>query len=98
MRTKSANALFSKRLWRASFAKAYEEAGYLLGIGVAIAKAREKAGLSQRDLAKRLGTTQSVVSRIEHGNQNLSVKMLAKIAHILRCELSVEINPLKMAA
>ena len=44
---------------------------------------REKAGLSQKDLALKLKTTQSVISRIENGKQNISLDMLQKIANAL---------------
>lgn len=81
-----------------AFATAYAEEGYLLRIGVAISEAREKAGVSQDVLAKKLRTTQSVISRIEHGNQNLSLSMLAKIAHVLSCDLSVNLYPHQQAA
>lgn len=98
MKTKSSKMLLVKKLKEPSFAKIYEEAGYLLSVGVSIARARERLGLSQGKLARKLKTTQSVISRIENGNQNLSLKMLIKIACILHCELSVNITPTKMAA
>ena len=88
----------AKRMKRKSFAQAYEEASYLLDIGVAIASVREKIGFSQNELAKKIGTTQSVISRIENGNQNLTLMMLAKIADVLHCELSMQLKPIKMAA
>lgn len=98
MRTKSTSVLLKKKMKRPPFAKAYAEVGYLLDIGVTIAKAREKVGLSQGELAKRLKTTQSVISRIENGNQNISLNMLAKIASVLHCELSIRMKPAKKAA
>lgn len=42
-------------------------------------KARTKAHLSQAQVAERMGTTQSVVSRIEHGG-NVSVDTLVRYA------------------
>lgn len=83
---------------KASFVKAYEEVAPLMDIAFAISEARNKAGLSQADVAKKLKTTQSVVSRIENGNQNLSVRMLAQIAHVLNCDLTLKLKPHKMAA
>jgi transcriptional regulator with XRE-family HTH domain len=43
--------------------------------------ARKRAGLSQRELAKRAGTAQSVVARIESGVTNPTV---ATLGHLLR--------------
>lgn len=98
MKTKSTKNLFKKRLKKKSFAKAYQEVEFLTHIGLTIAKYRDKAGLTQGQLAKKLKTTQSVISRIENGNQNLSVTMLAKIAQVLRCELFVKLKPTQMVA
>lgn len=96
--TKSVQGYFKKKFQDKSFAKAYEQMDPLLEIAMTISKARNEAGLSQIELAKKLKTTQSVISRIEHGNQNLSVNMLARIAAILGCDLSVSLKPHKMAA
>jgi len=98
MKTKSIRPLLQKKLERSAFVKAYAEESYLLRIGVAISETRERIGLSQGVLAKKLGTTQSVISRIEHGNQNLSLSMLAKIAYVLKCDLSVNLQPHRQAA
>lgn len=41
---------------------------------------REKWGLSQRELAERLGTTQSAVARLEAGDVSPSLPTLDKVA------------------
>jgi transcriptional regulator with XRE-family HTH domain len=38
-------------------------------LGIALRRARDAAGLSQRDLAQRCGVTQGVVSRLERGHR-----------------------------
>ena len=46
--------------------------------------ARTKAGLSQADLAERIGTRQSVISRLEDGDyEGHSLSMLHRIAAAL---------------
>ncbi len=50
-------------------------------------KLREGRGMTQSDLAVKIGTTQSVVARIEKGEQNLSAKTLAKISDALDREI-----------
>ncbi|MDD2871579.1 MAG: helix-turn-helix transcriptional regulator [Candidatus Gracilibacteria bacterium] len=55
-----------------------------------IKKTREFKGLSQLELAKLANTTQSVVARIEAGNQNLSLNTLQKFLKILGLELSIQ--------
>ena len=57
------------------------------GLGAQIADLREAQGLTQSALAKRIGTTQSAVARIESGKQNLSTEMLNKISLALRKNL-----------
>ncbi len=48
-----------------------------------IARAREKAGLTQERLAERLGTTKSSVSKMENGRQRIPADLLVKVAGIL---------------
>lgn len=50
---------------------------------------RKKKKMSQALLAKKLGTTQSNVARMESGNQNFSLATLGKIAHVFGKELQV---------
>ena len=52
-------------------------------IGGLIRDARKHRGLTQIQLATRLGTSQSAVHRIEAGNQNISVDMVNRIAQAL---------------
>ncbi len=59
----------------------------LAQIGAFIAKIREERGLTQADLAKKIDTTQSVIARIEKGEQNLSAKTLASISKALDREI-----------
>lgn len=51
--------------------------------------ARQMAGLSQRDLAARLGISRQLMSDIEAGRRNLTPPNLRKMAQILRCPLEV---------
>ena len=44
-----------------------------------LAAARKEAGLTQAEIAPRMGTTQSVVSRIERG-ANISLETIARYA------------------
>lgn len=52
-------------------------------IGHLIHQIRQERGLTQADFAKQLNTSQSAVNRIEHGRQNLSLDMLARISDVL---------------
>jgi len=72
--------------WKA----AYEEAAIEVRMAVQIAKARERAHLTQGQLAKAIGTTQSVISRIESADQNLTIATLSKIAGALNRHLQIQ--------
>jgi HTH-type transcriptional regulator / antitoxin HipB len=52
-------------------------------IGLRILRRRQELGLSQKDLGDRLGIAQTNVARIEHGQQNLTVRTLVKLAEAL---------------
>ena len=59
---------------------------YLERIGSLIRDARRHKGLTQSELARSLGTSQSAVVRIEQGQQNLSLETLARIGESLDSE------------
>jgi ribosome-binding protein aMBF1 (putative translation factor) len=56
---------------------------------------RKKAGLSQRELAKRVGTTASVICRMEQADYEGSLPMLRRIAGALNRRLELRAVPMK---
>mgnify|MGYP001574471322 CR=1 FL=1 len=63
-----------------------------LFIGEQIKKARAKIGMTQKELAKKLNTSQSVIARIEIGKQNLTIGRLVLIAQALRKKLYIRLQ------
>ncbi|OFZ61100.1 MAG: hypothetical protein A2381_16445 [Bdellovibrionales bacterium RIFOXYB1_FULL_37_110] len=61
---------FKSKLKDQTIKSFYDEEKTKSEIAQLIRTAREKAGLSQRELAHKAGTTQAVVSRIESGNDS----------------------------
>ena len=61
-------------------------------IGYKIKEKRLELGLSQEDLASKIGIDQSDLSKIEKGNANPSVKMLYKIICGLNSKMVIEIQ------
>jgi UDP-N-acetylglucosamine 1-carboxyvinyltransferase len=53
-------------------------------IGQLIYQLRQERGLTQSAFARKLGTSQSAVNRIEHGKQNLSLETLGRISDVLK--------------
>ena len=74
------------------FKKAFEKEEIFASIAIQIAQIRQKKGLSQGDLAKRLHSTQQTISRIEDtNNHSLSLTTLLKLAEVLHKKLRVEL-------
>ncbi|WP_034716287.1 helix-turn-helix domain-containing protein [Intrasporangium chromatireducens] len=69
-----------------SYAPCVSHQPYLTRIGGLIRDARRHKGLTQAELAQLLGTSQSAVTRIEAGKQNMSLDMLARIGDALDSE------------
>jgi ribosome-binding protein aMBF1 (putative translation factor) len=59
---------------------------------------RKKAGLSQRELAKKVGTTASVICRMEQADYEGSLPMLRRIAGALNRRLELRAVPMKPRA
>ena len=60
---------------------------YLKKIGSLIQETRQNHNMTQAELAERIGTSQSAVNRIERGNQNISLDMVARISDVLSRDL-----------
>jgi UDP-N-acetylglucosamine 1-carboxyvinyltransferase len=56
---------------------------HFAAIGTLVREARERRGITQLELAKKLKTSQSAVARIESGEQNISMELLEKISLLL---------------
>jgi transcriptional regulator with XRE-family HTH domain len=58
-----------------------------------VQEARSRAGLTQRELAERAGTSQAAIARIERGRQTPSLETLQKILRAAGLELRVDLAP-----
>ena len=70
--------------------KYYDEYGKQLEIAYEILKLSKRTGLSQLELAKKIGTTQGNVARIESGKQNFTTEILWRIANACGRDMKVE--------
>ena len=59
----------------------------------AMIDARNKDGLTQKELSERTGITQADISRIENGTRNPSLKMVKRLANGLGMRLKLEFIP-----
>jgi transcriptional regulator with XRE-family HTH domain len=60
-----------------------------------ITKFRDKAGLSQTELADKLGVDKATISRYENGTRQPSVEMLYKISKVLHVSIDNLIKGVK---
>jgi transcriptional regulator with XRE-family HTH domain len=56
-------------------------------------EARKRAGLSQAEVAARLGIGQAYVSRVERGAQNITLSYCVRFAQAVGCTVSTEVIP-----
>jgi transcriptional regulator with XRE-family HTH domain len=76
------------------FANRFQRAGEAWDVAVQIAAMRKEAGLSQKDLARKLKTSQQQISRLESpGYEGHSLSMLRRVAHALHARLKVTFEP-----
>ncbi|KKM11208.1 XRE family transcriptional regulator [Clostridiales bacterium PH28_bin88] len=75
------------------FAKAWEETELEYQIARAIIKLRMERGLTQEELAKQVGVTQSVIARLESGRHLPSLRSLHELAEKLGLKLVVNFEP-----
>jgi len=75
------------------FAVRFQKAGEAWDVALQIAALRKEAGISQQELAKRVGTTQQQISRLESpAYEGHSLSMLRRVAEVLGAEVHVEIQ------
>lgn len=72
------------------FRQIYEETELEFQIAKAIIEARINKGLSQKDLAEKLHTKQSVISRVENAKTTPSLSFLKRLAEVLNVSLQVQ--------
>jgi DNA-binding XRE family transcriptional regulator len=72
-----------------------------LSLGARLRKARERHNLTQTDLAKRMGSSQSRVAKMEAGDPSVSLDLLVQgllAAGATRREIATALNPRRKAA
>ncbi len=84
------DAYLEEQLKDPAFADRFERAGEAWDVALQLAALRTKAGLSQKDLARKLKTSQQQVSRLESpGYEGHSLSMLRRVAEALGATVHV---------
>lgn len=74
------------------FKKWFDYYGKQLEVSLAILRLRKEKKMTQAQMAKKLGTSQSNIARLERGQQNFTIEFLDKIAKIFNKELKISFN------
>ena len=91
-----------EQLKDSKFAERFEKAGEAWDVALQISALRNEAGMSQAELAKKVGTTQQQISRMESPSyEGHSLSMLRRVADVLGAKVYVSIQrrkPVRKAA
>jgi len=72
--------------------KAYQELGDEFTLIESIIEKRLAKGFTQAALARKIGTKQSSIARLESGNHNPSLVFLGKIAKALGTKVTISLS------
>jgi transcriptional regulator with XRE-family HTH domain len=75
------------------FAARFKEAGDAWDVAMQLSALRKESGLSQKELARRVGTSQQQISRLESpGYEGHSLSMIRRVADVLGATVRVRIQ------
>lgn len=80
-----------RKMRNKKFAEGYDEGYEQFKVGVMLRQARESAGLTQEELARRLKTKKTAISRIENHAEDIKLSTLERVATALGKRLQVNI-------
>lgn len=86
--------MHKKWMKEAKYRKAYEALEEEFVLASAVIEARNRAGLTQQELARKMGTTQPVVARLESGGTRPSMRTLDRLAKATGSRLLISFQPL----
>jgi ribosome-binding protein aMBF1 (putative translation factor) len=75
------------------YRREYERTRLANDVATRVIQYRVRHGLSQAELAKRLGTRQPNVARLESGEHEPTIATLSLLAQVLKQDFSVDIKP-----
>jgi ribosome-binding protein aMBF1 (putative translation factor) len=78
------------------YRREYERTRLANDVAIRVVQYRVKHGLSQAELARRLGTRQPNVARLEAGEHEPSIATLSLLAQVLNQDFSVDVKPSRM--
>ena len=89
----SISELHQKWMKEPKYRKAHAAMDDDFALAKAVIAARSRAGLTQSELAHKMGTTQQVVARMEGGRFQPSLRTLHRLAQATGSRLSIRFEP-----
>lgn len=85
--------LHTKWMKSKEYRKKFQELEQEFDLASAVIDVRSRAGLTQVELARKMGTTQPVVARLESGKIRPSMRTLERLAAATGSRLSIRFEP-----
>jgi len=83
------DSYLDQQLTNPTVRQAYEEETKVLSIGMELAKQRKRTGMTQAELAKKIGTSTPQLSRTERRPENVNMRTLIRYAEAVGMNLDV---------
>ncbi len=84
--------ILAEELKNPGFKRLFDEYGRQLELAYGLLQLRKRRNMSQAALAKKIGTTQSNIARLERGQQNFTVNFLDKVVAALGGKLEIKLS------
>lgn len=82
----------NNQLKNSQFQEAWEESCLEFEVARQLVQLRQTMGITQQDLATKLGTKQSAISRLERGVENITLSRLQELVEALNGEVEIRIK------
>jgi ribosome-binding protein aMBF1 (putative translation factor) len=89
--------LRAERAAEPGFEAAYRNARLALALGKAVRELREKTGITQTELARRIGSTQPVIARLEAGGVDPRLSTVQRVFEELGGEFTIGAGSVRVA-
>ena len=77
---------------RDAYARAYAEADLASRLAEIVYRLRTNAGLTQTELARRMGTTQSAIARVEAGGSTPTLDLLDRVGRAVDAQITLTVS------
>jgi HTH-type transcriptional regulator / antitoxin HipB len=74
------------------FTRGFEEGYREFKVGILLKQAREQAGLTQEELAMKVGTRKTAISRLENHAQDIKLSTIQRVARALGKNLEISLS------